>query len=336
MACRSCGGASFREGFLLSEPTKKTLIFALKAIVSGALLAVLILLLDMERFAAALVRFDPLLLVPLVVIFWITTLIGGIRSRVFFRAVGVDVSYWFLVKLYFIGYFFNNFLPSGIGGDVMRGFVAGKQSGMLKESYSAILAERLFGLLGTLSIGLVSLLFVKGVPLEMGLFMGLLAVGGMSAVFILFSPHLSRILRKLLAPFPWGLSEQLGSFAESLAEYRHKQAALFRGYLWSVLYQLAIIGSVYASAVAVGAKMSFPQMCVIAPLVWSVSLVPISLNALGVREASFSYFFGQLGFEPTIGLLVSLIFFFTSVITGIVGGVIFALENMRSKRSGDA
>ena len=86
------------------------------------------------------------------------------------------------------------------------------------------------------------------------------------------------------------------------------------------------------TSIVAGAKLPLSVYYLTVPLVWVISLLPISLNALGVRESSFAYFFELFGASAGKGFLVSLSFFAFSIIAGIIGGIIFALWNNARKR----
>ncbi|HHS50955.1 MAG TPA: hypothetical protein ENN07_07560, partial [candidate division Zixibacteria bacterium] len=151
-----------------------------------------------------------------------------------------------------------------------------------------------------------------------------------TVLFIFF--NYENVLRKILNILPFGIGEKIAEFVEAVRFFRNDRKALLEGFFLSVLYQGSLIAFVYLIAVIAGvSEIPWSAFFVFVPLVWVISLIPISLNALGVREASFSYFFELWGASPAQGLLVSLIFFGTSVICGIFGGIIWAVSGNRQK-----
>jgi len=230
-----------------------------------------------------------------------------------------------------VGYFFNNFLPSGIGGDVVRGWSAGKASGRMSAVYASIAAERLAGLLGTLAISLAFLPFVRPpapVPL---LVVGLNIILWIGTIFLLFI-NTEAFLQRVFAFLPFGIGQKISRFIEAVRFFRKDAKALIYGFLLSVLYQGSLIAFVWLIAVIAGVTViPWSAYFVFVSLIWIIALIPISLNALGVREASFSFFFALWGASEAQGLLVSLIFFGISVICGIFGGIIWAISGNRAK-----
>ncbi len=319
----------------MNEATRKHLTLAVKVSVSAALLYFLITRIDLEGFLAAGREFPLWSFAPLTLIFICTVFIGSWRWRVFLGAHGLKQSILKGVKLYMIGYFFNNFLPSGVGGDVVRGFSAGKDHGRMSEVYASIAAERLAGLLGTLLIAAVFLPIVRPpspLPIAILFLNAIFWIG--TILFIFFD--LEAFLRNILKILPFGIGNKVADFVEAVRHYRKDRAALAKGLLLSILYQGSLIFFVYIIARIAGvAEIPWTAYFCFVPLIWIIALIPISLNAIGVREASFSFFFGLWGASEAKGLLVSLVFFGTSVICGILGGIIWAASGHAAKKIGE-
>ncbi len=324
MFCNRCGGCE------IGEKTKNALITLVKGTVSAGLILFLLYRIDLEQFIINLRNF-PWWGFPLIsVAFSATVLVGAVRWTIFLEPFG-KIGYFKLVALYFVGYFFNNFLPSGVGGDVVRGYVAGKQLGDMTAAYSSVVAERVAGILATVFLSLIALPFVPfkaevvyaAVGLNISLWAGTL-------LFLLLPSE--KIVRKLFGWLPAGIGEKLFEFVEMLRRYRKYPATLAKGFVASALYQGSIILVVYLTGKIAGASLTLPMYFAIVPLVWVISLIPISFNAIGVREGSFSHFFALFGSTSEMGLFVSLNVFGASLVAGIVGGIIFALWNSGQKK----
>ncbi|MCD6418749.1 flippase-like domain-containing protein [bacterium] len=314
----------------MSQKTKNIILTSLKAVVSAGLIYFIITRIDLEKFIANISNF-PLWALPIVAVaFCATVLIGGWRWKIFIRPFG-KISYWRLVALYYVGYFFNNFLPSGVGGDVVRGYISGKELDNMAGAYSTILAERVSGILATVFLSLVALPFIKfnsqiffaSISLNIGLWTGVL-------LFLLLPSE--KIFEKYFRWLPFNLGEKLKNFATTLRSYRSTPKILISGFFASVLYQGSIILVVALAGYFAGAKLPLPFYFATVPLVWVISLIPISLNAIGVREASFAYFFDLYGAGKSTGFLVSIVVFGISVAAGILGGIIFAFWNSTQKK----
>jgi hypothetical protein len=96
------------------------------------------------------------------------------------------------------------------------------------------------------------------------------------------------------------------------------------GFLAALVYQAGLIWVAWLGGFLAGFTfISLADYLVFVPLIWVLSLLPITFNALGVREISFAYFFSLLGGEPEQGVLVSLILFVTILLTSLSGGILW-------------
>ena len=285
---------------------------------------------NLEEFLTQLRNF-PWWGFPLIsLLFSATVLLGGVRWSIFLHPFG-KIKYWTLVKLYFVGYFFNNFLPSGVGGDVVRGYIAGKELGNTAAAYSSVVAERVAGILATVFLSLLALPFV---PFRREVVYGSVLVNlGVWAIVLMFLLLPSeKLIRRLLNWLPGAIKEKLFEFVDMLRGYRKYPGTLVKGFFASMLYQGTIILVVYITGVIAGAGLPLPVYFATVPLVWVISLIPISFNALGVREGSFSYFFSIFGSTSEMGLFVSLNVFGASLVAGLFGGILFTFWNSEQKK----
>lgn len=317
----------------MNQKLKSSLTLAIKVSISAALLYFLLTRIDLENFIIAGREFPLWSFAPLTLLFIGTVFFGSWRWRVFLRAHGIEQGILKGVELYMVGYFFNNFLPSGVGGDVVRGYSAGKTHGRMSEVYASIATERLAGLLGTLLIALIFLPIVRP-PAPLPLVILLLNAAFWAGTIVFIFLNLETFIRKVLGKLPFGIGLKIADFVEAVRHFRKDKKALISGLLLSVLYQGSLIFFVYVVARIAGVEeIPWSAYFCFVPLIWIISLIPISLNALGVREASFSYFFAIWGASEAKGLLVSLVFFGTSIICGVIGGIIWAISGHRAKKT---
>ena len=319
----------------MKEKTKKYLTLFFKVTVSAALLFLLITRIDLEKFITVSRQFSAWSIIPLTVLFIGTVFIGSWRWKIFLDAHGMNQGIFKGTKLYLVGYFFNNFLPSGVGGDVVRGYSCGKESGKVSEAYASIAAERLAGILATMLIALVFLPIVHPPsPLPLAILLINLALWTGTILFIILETD--RIIRIILGKLPFGMGDKIADFVKAIRHFRNDKIVLLKGLLLSIIYQGSLIGFVYFVARLAGvSKIPVAPYFVFTPLIWIISLIPISLNALGIREASFSYFFSIWGASEAEGLLVSLVFWGCSLIAGVIGGVIWAFSGYKEKSRGN-
>jgi glycosyltransferase 2 family protein len=234
------------------------------------------------------------------------------------------LSFPFLLRLTFIGMFFNNFLPTGTGGDVVKGYYLLKGREKKLNLGISILMDRLVGTLSILTMGFIALLFSPHLP-KIDVY--LIAVIYISALFFLLIsawPGLGRILGKILFFSAWGKPvESIRRFYYAVHNYLKNPLPLLQALCVSFGGQLLIIGANYLITFSLKTPVPLSSIFVSIPLIWSFATVP-SLGGLGVRETGYLFFFqGQMGRENAFAL--SLIIFGFSLLNSTVGGVIYFL-----------
>jgi uncharacterized protein (TIRG00374 family) len=226
------------------------------------------------------------------------------------------------IYLTFIGYFFNNFLPTSIGGDIAKAYYASKRTNNKVASYAAVLADRMLGLIANLLIALIGLLFI-GKTLD-----NKFIIWTVPVVFILTVIFIAILLKKnnITVRNSSGKSGMLHAIKDKLLKlykainlYRNSPALIVKGIALSLGLQAMAILSIYLFVVCIGGDVPLFKLFLIIPLVWALSMLP-SLNGLGVREGAFVYFLkGYIG--PEKAFAVSLLWLGLIMLYSIAGGI---------------
>lgn len=219
-----------------------------------------------------------------------------------------SLSYLTLCKYYFIGAFFNIFLPGAIGGDVVRTQRLSKHADItIKSAGILTLSERLIGTYGLLILLSFSMLFLN-FPKDLGLTNYLpLWIFKSSPVIVLVCIPL----------FKWLLSK---FSIESSYRFFIKIIAL------SFIAQMGDVTIAYLFSQYFGLDLPFSAFLFIMPLVYFVTVLPISLGGLGVREGAFSGLMVLYGVDTSIAIIISLLMYLTKVGIGILGYIIYLRE----------
>lgn len=224
------------------------------------------------------------------------------------------------VAFYFIGMFFNLFMPGSIGGDVYRtALLAGTDKSRLMAAYS-VLAERYTGGMALLSFAVVSAFFyfkdLIPLPLKASI-----------AVLFLFSWVMAFI-------FPW-LTKRLPLISkvakylklDRLEVYWQEPMRLLFVLFLSFSFQTINILSVFLIAQSVKIKADLLLYFFVVPIVDLLSTLPISLSGLGIREGGLVFFLKSFGVNPTQGLACSLLLLSMLLFSGALGGMVYSLTH---------
>ncbi len=259
---------------------------------------------------------------------------GIIRWQLFLRMLHIEVPIKEITRLFFIGAFFNQFLPGTTGGDVVRVIYLMRDHPEHKtEGFLSVAIDRLLAVIVLVIIGLVFAWsrddwFARSYAVGnlMKWFTITLFVMGVALVasFILTSRHMmARLPRRL--PFRAHIVK-LSRLWQLCLENR-REALL--GTIYTVPMLFAYFAAFAFAAKAFSNKISLWDMTSIMPIITGVSSLPISLNGMGVREAFLEKLLEQLCQVPGgTGVLISIAGAAVYLLWGLVGGV-FYLERIR-------
>ncbi|MBE2203146.1 MAG: flippase-like domain-containing protein [Chthoniobacterales bacterium] len=261
---------------------------------------------------------------------------GILRWQLFLRMLHLRVRFWEVTKLFFIGAFFNQFLPGTTGGDVVRVIYLMKDHPENKTAgFLSVAIDRLLAVLVLVAMGLGfawtrSEWFARSFAVgnTMKIFAIVLFVVGLGLVasFFLTSRHL---IGRLPARFP--LREQIVKLSTLWQLCIENRTEALLGAIYTVPMLISYFAAFYFAALAFTEKVSFLDMTSIMPLVTAISSLPISLNGIGVREALFERLLWELcGVPQGTGLLISITGMFIYMAWGLPGGL-FYIERIRRR-----
>ena len=313
---------------------KNRLSIILRFAVSFGLLLLLLWIMrkDAKEVMDILKNSNKLIFLSAVGLNMLLSVAASYRLKLLMRGQNVKLLIKDAVYLTFIGYFYNNFLPTAIGGDIAKAHYASRKTNNRIASYAAVLADRILGLVSTLLIALLGLLFI-GKSMD-----NKLIVWAVLFVFILTVVMISILLKKNnnfqeVIPEKNGMIHALKTKALKLYAainlYRNKPRLLMEGIGISLILQSMAIYSTYLFILCIGGNIPLFRLFLIIPLVWAVSMLP-SLNGLGVREGAFVYFLkGYMGAEKAFAL--SLLWLGLIMLYSVIGGIFQLLYPIKLK-----
>jgi len=239
------------------------------------------------------------------------------------RLTIVESSY-----LTFIGMFFNNFLPTSIGGDLVKAYYATKRSEKKLESFSAVFFDRFFGFLSIGLLAFLGLVFMNGRIKDPKLVWGCAVFAG--AVLIIFTLFLNKTLAKslfsgLLNMPAFRKGSKLHKLYNALNAYKEHPTVVAKVIGISLLAQVVSVVSLYCVIRSLSQEISFLNLLLITPLVSVASMMP-SINGLGVREGAFVLFLSEF-ISKGSSFAVSILFLAIVLLTSFIGGVLYLFSS---------
>jgi glycosyltransferase 2 family protein len=268
-------------------------------------------------------------------LFLVGVVVRAVRWRALLQGLGLRPPFLLLLKLYFIGGFFNAFLPSGFGGDVIRVLELGRE-GDSPAALGTVLVDRMTGILSLLALGLVVLPFAHGlVPWVRGLFL-LIAVGGLIAGGLVLQ---GTVLRRLTGYLPEKLSlTGDGPLARIYAAVTGSGArAIWMALAYSTLFNVLNIAIHWICALAVGIDLNLAFYFVLVPLLSLTLLVPISVGGLGARDWVAQMLLAPTAVPDARIAAWTLSVWVVTAAAGLVGGLLYLWQGIAglTSRIGD-
>jgi uncharacterized protein (TIRG00374 family) len=311
---------------------RKRLFFWLKLLVSLALIAYFLLFrASLGDIGAVLRSASAGWLILSFSLHILGLLISALRWQILIKAQGDTVPIAFLARSYLVGTFFNNFLPSRIGGDVVRIWDGSKysESKSLARSTAVILVERLTGIVVLLvfaaAASLLRLEFARRIPVIWAAL--LISLAGLALIGLLFLPLSGRLIDRLPGGSPWGrIKEKAADFQSALASYRSRPRPFFAALLWALLLQVNVVVHYWLIGKALHLSIPLLDYFIFIPIVHLILLIPVTINGLGLREVSYIEIFAFYGVAAGAAISFSLVDVAFMLIIGLVGGFIYILR----------
>ena len=269
------------------------------------------------------------------------------------RMTGHRVPFLTLYRWYFVGYFYSNFLPSNVGGDVARVWLAGRRIGSQRDSLVAIFAERFTGMLFLLVMVISSPMLNRGLWPRPALWIPALAAAGalLGMLFAVWGfrwirrsgrgERLTRGFRRVArldrdSPWTRGFDRFAGK-VESFSGRALSFFALLRGRpsaFWSVagitaLFYLLTVLNITLTCRAFGTWPGFRDVASVLPSALFVASMPIALGSLGLAEGAYVYYFGLVGLPGGLILAMGILLRLKIFLLSLIGLVVQMREPLR-------
>jgi uncharacterized protein (TIRG00374 family) len=303
----------------------------LKIAVSLVGLLVILLTQDLDQAFQLLVTMDPLPFLGALLLFLAGVPVRAYRWGSLVWSLDVQVGWWRLVALYFVGSFFNMFLPTGLGGDAVRMYELSRDDHKVAEAISSVVVDRFLGLF--FLFAMASLALLGGYELvapEVRILIGVVFAGSVIAVGLLLQRTWIEAWGRRL-----GLDRLLGRFRilRDLYDSVHlySKAALLRASIASLAFNLLLILGYYLLGQAVGIELSLWYYFLFVPIISVLLMVP-SVGGLGIREGATVLLFRQVGVPEPQALALALAYDVTLLIIALIGSIIYLIQGVREAR----
>ena len=309
----------------MREKSKNILSLILRFGLSAALLIYLSRQIDAEHTVEVVKSADIGFILLGLAIFLLVNLGALIRWWGLIKALELDVTFQSVVRYYFIGLFGNLFLPTAIGGDLIKTIGLCTNSQQKPKVVGSVLLDRLSGFAGLVVVAILAYVFGHSYIGDPSLLMsiGVLAAVSIVATAVLFHEGIYSFCCRIFTPFP-RIKEGLMDMHYDIALLKGRKSTLVVAVGISCFIQ-AILALMFMSiAWGLHQQVALIYFLIFVPLICVASAVP-SIGGLGVREAGAVYLFGKIGVASGVALSISLMSFLYMVFIGLVGAGVYLM-----------
>jgi glycosyltransferase 2 family protein len=321
--------------FSLTDPEqrnhRRTVLFWLKLIVSLGLLAFVVSAANLSQVWQIMRDADLLLVITAAA----TNPVGGtliaLRWQGLLRSQGVDAPIWKLIQSCIVASFFRQFLPSTIGGDAIRAYDSWKMGATKMVAISTLVVDRVLGLVILMLFATIALLLSPRLIPELPLLPLWIALagGGMACIVLLIFLPKSQFYRpaeRIIEILPTILQRPARKVTHSFTAFQGQPRLLLRSLGLSLLLQLNVVLFYVLIGSALGLEMPILAYFIIVPLATVVMMIPVSINAIGLREAVFVLLLGIFAVNTSEALAFAWLEYGLFLLHSLIGGVVYALR----------
>jgi uncharacterized protein (TIRG00374 family) len=292
---------------------RSALLWIVKIGVSAGLLYVLFVRIDAGNLWRLIRGASALWVIAALALYLLMLIVSTWRWQLLLRAQHVDVGFGALMNSFFVAIFANNFLPSNIGGDVFRVKDTARAAGSKTLAAAVVLFDRGLGVLGLAFVAACGSTLAARRSEAIGplgpslLWSGLLGVLALVVLALALPEKVALLGRPLRALHPEWVDRRLATITAALRRFRRAPGAMLAGFAGGIAVQAILVVYYVAVANAIHLAVPFGHLAILVPVSFIVQMMPLSLNGLGVREATFGFYLSQIGVPLESAIALSFI-----------------------------
>ena len=310
-------------------------------LISATLIVTLLYWMDLDQLKTSIADADYVFLIYAFALILFNRILMPVKWNLLLRSIDIGISWYEVIKIYFISSFLGVFLPPTVGGDIVRAYYVHKKRHELSGIISSIVIERLIGLIALLVFGVAGCLILvnqlTNVTFDLTNIL-LMSVGIIVVVTggFIISLHkrfgqvlISRLDNLKDIKVLGKVSKFIIKFYDSYTMFKtRKKILLIFFVLTCVEVSLPIIRG-YLIAVALHVNVPLLYFFAFVPIILMLIRLPISFDGFGINEGGFVYFLSLVGISTSAAFSVGIINHFIFLIALLPGGVLYAFNKSK-------
>ncbi len=316
---------------------KKSLNTFIKLIISFALVAFLINRIGISSIIGEISSVSIVWICFALIIFLMSHFIGSYQWWLLLRYEDIEITFLKAVGFYFVGLFFNNFLPSSLGGDIFRMFDINKYSRKGTSAASSVIIDRFMGffVLSCFAVLASPIIIIENLFSHQHIMYFLIFIGiWIFILFLLFN-------KKFAQPFAWIYEKftperihlKSREIYRKINNFGRSRSLFLKLIFISVVIQSLRIFMHYLVSRSMGVNVSCKYFFFIIPFIAIMSSLPISIGGIGIRESVGMILFNAIaGIQNDIAVSIEFVAYLVAICSSIPGGIIFIIRKKNIKK----
>lgn len=321
------------------EPKKK-IGTAIRILVSVSLLSFLVIrnIDNIKEIEKAIKEINIPLIILAAFIYFLSVSAIVPRWESLLKVQNVNIPKKYLLQTVFIGFFYNNILPTSVAGDAFRIYdIRNSKDVPLNKGLASVILERFASfLVGTIFILVFIILELTGCLgykiLNKSIIIVILIITIIPILLfaIILKPSVFKIdvlFNKV--KFLSRIKPRLEKYQKVFVDYwKNSKKTLLVCLLYSFLIHLLVTLSYYITLRSVGADLNFFYFLFILPISSAIANIPISIGGIGLRENALMFLLILMGIPEEIAFIFSIIILFIILFNALIGGLVYLFRNV--------
>lgn len=312
----------------MPRTNKIALVFA-KFLITAGLIYWLYSHADSARIGESLTSIGATQIITAVGLHLVAFLLGSVRWWLLLNHAVESMPFGKVFPSYYLGVFFNNLLPTSMGGDAVRSIHLGLRGISIKALSGSAIMDRAIGLLAVLGMGIASIGIAREIMLDARdrILLAATTTIVLLGITLLFNTRFMGFIQRLAAKYHHTrIRRFLLETWQLCHSYKSAGGRLLVAMAITIVMQSAIILSYSILGEDIGISLPLITYFGIIPVVFLASALPVSLGGLGVREGTLVGLLVALGIDTQLAISLSLLYLFVYLLSSLPGGLVLLLS----------
>lgn len=311
--------------------SKRLIVTGIKFTISAILIYWILRKTNISEILNVMKSADIYLIVIAYSLLFVGNTVSTFRWKILLKAQGTNASFYYLFKSYLIGLFFSNLLPSTIGGDTVRIYDTWRIGRSKGKAVAVIFVDRLLGFFALVLFALGALTVSRNLTRDFPVLYFWLIPGGATMAFVvwlIFSTKrkMPGFILKVKIPFLGKIRSIINKILNAFEAYQGNRNALIKAFGLSILLQTNVVIHYYIISTALGLQVPIYDYFLIIPLTLFIMMIPISINAIGLRENAFAFLLASFSVTQADAVALAWIAYSFVLFQGLLGGIVYAFR----------